>query len=387
MDLYDLANPAERMLADKADAMRVPLGGTMELLPLCNMNCKMCYIRLTPNQMRARGRMLDCKEWLRIAEEARSASVLYLLLTGGEPLLYPEFERLYNTLFDMGFILTINTNGTLLDERWADLFAERPCKRINVTLYGSDRETYGRLCGDPDGFDRVMEAARLLRERNLLFRFNCSVTPDNVGQLEAIAAIARDFGVPLEPCSYMFPPVRKREEAVNYSRMTPKEAARSQIDSFVARAGAQNISAGIQNTLRLIQSPEQVADYAANPLTTGLTCRAGRSGFWMNWKGELLPCGMFSEPKISLLEHSFEECWDYIVSETAKIRSCPECRLCPNRRLCKTCGAACLAETGRFDGRPEYLCEMTNELVRQLYRLAAEYHLDSTTWIPGQPGA
>lgn len=376
MDLYDLANPVERMLADKADAMRAPLGGTMELLPLCNMDCRMCYIRMTPEEMRARGRMLSCEEWLRIAEEAKEAGVLYLLLTGGEPLIYPEFERLYCTLFDMGFILTINTNGTLLDEHWADVFAERPCKRINITLYGPDNETYSSLCGNPHGFTQVMRAARLLKERNLLFRFNCSVTPCNADRLTEIAAVARSFGAPLEPCSYMFPPLRRGGSVSDSFRLTPAEAAQSQIDSYLARVSPRDVSAGIQNTLRLIQSPEETARFAANPVSAGLTCRAGRSGFWMNWMGELLPCGMFDEPKISLLEHSFRDGWAYIVSETAKIRACPDCRQCPNRRLCKSCGAACLSETGRFDGRPDYLCEMTGELVRQLHRLAEEYPLN-----------
>ena len=362
MDLYDLANPAERMLADKADAMRLPLGGSLELTPLCNMNCRMCYIRLTREQMEARGRMLSCDEWLRIAEEAKERGVLYLLLTGGEPLLFPEFERLYQTLKDMGFIITVNTNGTLLDEYWADIFAERPCKRVNITLYGADNETYEKLCGNPNGFAQVMRAAELLKERDLLFRFNCSVTPENVGQLGEIAAAAKRFDAPLEPCSYMFPPVHKPEEEKRECRMDPKRAAQSQMESFLVRSPKEAVVPGVLNTLRMLELPKR----KEKDEYRGLTCRAGRSGFWISWKGELLPCGMFEEPKISLLEHSFSEGWDYIVQETAKIEYCSDCRKCPKRRLCKSCGASCFAESGSFAGRPQYLCEMTDELIRIL---------------------
>lgn len=52
------------------------------------------------------------------------AGTLFLLLTGGEPLLFPDFKTLYLELRNMGMILTINTNGTLLGESWADFFAE-----------------------------------------------------------------------------------------------------------------------------------------------------------------------------------------------------------------------------------------------------------------------
>ena len=405
MDLYDLANPAERLLADKADAMRAPLGGSMELLPLCNMDCKMCYIRLSRQEMEQRGRMLSCDEWLNIAKDAKDNGVLYLLLTGGEPLIYPEFDRLYTTLLDMGFILTVNTNGTLIDEETADLFARHPCKRINVTLYGTDDDTYARLCGNPEGFSQVMRAAGLLKKKGVIFRFNCSVTPENVSQIREIAAIAKEFNVPLEACNYMFPPVRKgiketgscainsagkgqkeaksraippagegmegagrgvpepvrkESEETGICRMHPPDAARSQLEIFSCRVNRGEFLAGVMNTMRLLERP-------VDNTYKGLPCRAGRSGFWMNWKGEMVPCGMFEEPGISLLEHSFGECWDYIVSETAKIRYCEDCVKCPKRGICKSCGAACLTETGSCSGKPEYLCEMTDELIRIMY--------------------
>ena len=41
---------------------------------------------------------------------------------GGEPLLVPGFKELYLALKAEGMVLTLNTNGTLLDEPWADLF-------------------------------------------------------------------------------------------------------------------------------------------------------------------------------------------------------------------------------------------------------------------------
>ena len=38
-------------LGDKAREKGIPFGGQFELTPLCNFNCKMCYVHLNPDQM------------------------------------------------------------------------------------------------------------------------------------------------------------------------------------------------------------------------------------------------------------------------------------------------------------------------------------------------
>ena len=112
MDPMQGATTLERRLVHKAKTSRIPINGSIELLPLCNMNCDMCYVRLSRTEMESQGRLHTLNEWLGIAEEMRKAGTLFLLLTGGEPLLYPDFKQLYLKLKEAGFVITINTNGT-----------------------------------------------------------------------------------------------------------------------------------------------------------------------------------------------------------------------------------------------------------------------------------
>ena len=134
MDPIQGATTLERRLVHKAKQSKVPINGSIELLPLCNMNCDMCYVRLSRTEMEAHGRLRSLDEWLQVAEELKKYGTLFLLLTGGEPLLYPEFKQLYIKLKDMGFVITINTNGTLISEVWADFFGEYKPRRINICL-------------------------------------------------------------------------------------------------------------------------------------------------------------------------------------------------------------------------------------------------------------
>ena len=107
MDPIQGATTLERRLVHKAKQSKVPINGSIELLPLCNMNCDMCYIRLSQSEMKTRGRLRSLDEWLQAAEEMRNAGTLFLLLTGGEPLLYPEFKQLYLKLKDLGFVIPL----------------------------------------------------------------------------------------------------------------------------------------------------------------------------------------------------------------------------------------------------------------------------------------
>ena len=96
----------------------------------------------------------------------------------------------------------------------------------------------------------------------------------------------------------------------------------------------------------------------------GISCRAGRAAFWINWRGDMTPCGMMTEPKFSVPELGFDRAWEETRAATDAIRLPAECTGCKYKHACHACAAMCVSETGRFDGRPDYVCRMTQETVR-----------------------
>lgn len=91
MEVVEELKSSEKMLALRAAAMHVPFAGTFELTPVCNMNCRMCYIHTSPKTMESQGRILTAEEWIKIASEARDNGLLYLLLTGAAAVCSPCF--------------------------------------------------------------------------------------------------------------------------------------------------------------------------------------------------------------------------------------------------------------------------------------------------------
>ena len=341
----------------RAVAQGIPLSGTFELTPLCSMACKMCYVRMSPEELAATGnRLHTADEWLALAREAKEQGMLLLLLTGGEPFLYPEFRRLYTELRQMGFVISINSNATLITEETVAWLKENPPQRINITLYGASDATYARLCGHPTGFTQVTRAIELLRDAGISVKLNCSVTPENVCDLEDIIAYSDEHKLVLQATSYMFPPLRRDAESVGRNaRFAAEECARTEVKIRRLQYGAENL----REYCKAIESHQPVdTPLCADCEGEGLQCRAGKSAFWVTWDGRMTPCGMVNEPAVFPFGQGFADAWQSLRAQTAALHLPPECASCDAKHYCHTCAAMCYTETGRYDCKPQYRCDL-----------------------------
>ena len=188
-------------LYKQATKERVPLTGAFELSPLCNFSCRMCYVRRTAEEARNQGGVRTLEFWLDVARQAKEAGTIFPLLTGGETFLYPHIRELYEAMCEMGMQVSINSNGSCITEEVIEWLQETPPTRVNITLYGGSNESYGRLCGDQHGFDKVRRGVELLAENGIRFQFNCSLTPDNAADLEKMSEFANKYGLGLRPAT------------------------------------------------------------------------------------------------------------------------------------------------------------------------------------------
>ena len=212
-------------LKNKAAANRIPLISAFEISPVCNFQCRMCYVRKTRKEVESEGGEIPWEKWLSLAEECRKAGTLFLLLTGGEPFLYPGFRELYQELSKMGFMVSMNTNGTMITDDTVSWLSEMPPARMNITLYGASNETYRRLCRNPDGYAQTVRAVRMLKEAGISVKLNASMTPYNIDDLDGIYKTAEELDVYVQAAAYMYPPVRKSEDNVGRGdRFSAEEA-------------------------------------------------------------------------------------------------------------------------------------------------------------------
>lgn len=361
-------------LAGKAIRMGVPLSGTFELSPVCNFACKMCYVRKTKQEVQQSPRgILTLEDWRTIAREAKKAGMLYLLLTGGEPLLWPDFWPLYEELVDMGFLVSINTNGSLIDDEAVARFRRRPPQKISITLYGSSDATYRQLCGVDGVFTRVDGAIRNLVENQITVKINCSLTPANAADLDWIVDYGKTLGVMVMVATYMFPPIRRDPGRVGENeRFTPEESARYMLRYLRRDRGEEAYKAYLRSILQGTAEPLGLEEGCIDPVDGKIRCRAGRASFWITWDGYLTPCGLMPQPRADLKQQDFPSCWRSIVDTCRELRLSGLCQNCPDHRLCHACGAIACAETGSPSGVPTYLCRTARELRRLAQESAAD---------------
>lgn len=350
-------NGIERNLVNKYSMLKMPINVGFELTPYCNFNCKMCYI----HDSKLNCSILRKEHWINFAKQAKDLGILFILLTGGEPLLHPEFKEIYCELKSMGMVLTLNTNASLIDEKMADFFKEDLPRRINISLYGTTNEVYEKVCGIKNGFDKVDKAIHLLKERNVPVKINIIATKLNYDNLDEMYEYCKKNDLTVEANSYLYEPLRKSKGKQQY-RLEPSKMAIANIKWDEYRFNEDIMKA------RCIDAYEILKKYKEPTTndTVNLQCRAGTSSFWICWNGNAIPCVNIPIAQISLLENSMVDAWKQILYETSEIRVSKKCSECLLRRFCQSCGAIAYHENKKFDDIPTVICETTLEQVKIL---------------------
>ncbi len=364
-------------LFDKATQAGTPLSGTFELTPRCTLDCKMCYIHNKATDRDVIEKEKPTEWWLDLAKKAQKAGTLLLLLTGGECMLREDFEEIYLACKKMGFLVTVNTNATLIDEKKIEFFKENPPHRINITLYGMSRETYGNLCGVPEAFDRVVRAIKALKEAGINLKINYTVTPYNKDDVLGASDLADELGIPIQTVTYLFPPLRACSDNVGDGldrtankcigcekapRLSPEEAAKVMFNLQKHRLGDD-----FDKFLEYKEKNKKTPDYFDDCEKEGerIKCRAGSTTFWVTWDGKMTPCGMMVEP-VAEIGDDFTKAWNQIRKEREEIILPPQCTNCEYKHNCDICAAVSYAETGKFDGLPTYACEKAKAYTKLL---------------------
>lgn len=353
MDALDSALKIEERLVQKATVLNIPLGGAIELTPLCNMNCDMCFIRLTKEEMKDKGQLRSVEEWLEIAREMKEAGTLFVLLTGGEPFLYPNFIPLYQGLKKLGMIITINTNGTMITDEIARVLGEDKPRRVNITLYGASNETYQKLCHYPQGYDKTIEGIERLLAQHIDIKLNGTIVKENEHEIEKLQAIANHYHLYLKMDTYIYPCSRERNQSFNpNSRLSAQRAAINHLKIKKMQYSPNDYELYKQYILSHCHK-NTCQDHK-------ISCRAGRSSYWLTWHGKMTPCIFMTTPSIDVFDVGFLAAWKSIVKTTQSLQMPEPCVNCQKRDVCQVCYASAIAEQQL---NSDYMCQYTSTII------------------------
>ena len=171
---------------------RVLLEAAIEVTHRCPLQCVQCYNNLAADDRTVRQQELSLTEHYRLLDELADLGCLWVLFTGGEIFLRPDFLEIYTYAKKKGFLVTLFTNAILIDERVADYLAEWPPFAIEVTVYGRTKATYESVTTVPGSYERCMRAIELLRERKLPVKLKTVAVTLNGDEVSALRRFAEE---------------------------------------------------------------------------------------------------------------------------------------------------------------------------------------------------
>ena len=333
---------------------RAPVEVSIEVTRRCPLECLHCYNNLPMGDVEARRRELTFEEHCRLLDELVEMGCLWILYTGGEIFARKDFLDIYTEAKKRGFIITLFTNGTLINERIADHLAEYPPFAVEITLYGATRETYEALTGIRGSFDRCMKGIRLLKERNLPLKLKTVPTTINQHEVFEMKRFAEEeLGVEFKFDPLVNPRIDCSQSPLNV-RLTPEEVVALDFRDPARRTEYQRMA-----EIEFSRNTERAAGGAA---PRKYACGAGQNGCAIDPTGFMSVCVLSHQDGYNLREGSFQEGWEGRLAEIREsVRTRPTiCTNCQIQSLCSMCPANGELENGDAESPVEFLCQVAH---------------------------
>lgn len=332
----------------------------LELTARCNLSCRHCYINKPAGDRSARRRELSTTEFLDIADQAVSQGALWCLLTGGEPLLRDDFDKLYLGLKRKGLLVSIFTNATLITPAHVELFKNHPPRDIEVSVYGVTRPTYQSITGRRGSFAAFTQGVKRLLDNNLKVRFKAVAMQSNLHEFAKIAMYCRERTADY----FRFDPFlnlrldgsREKNEAIAAERLTPEQI------EVLEKSDPERF-----NALRHCQSDRSQVVPGQEALRL-LRCGAGEGHCYISHSGMLYLCGFLRQRNCAydLKRGSLAQACRAFIPAVKQMQTTDpvfrtHCGSCDMISLCAWCPALAELETGRLDRPVPYFCSVARQ--------------------------
>jgi len=164
------------------------MSALLEITFVCNHACTFCYNCPTGQKEMTTAEIFDALKKL------ADFNILYLTLTGGEPLVRKDFFDIARRARELGFALRIYTNAYLIDEATAKKIKEiaNPLE-MEISIHGATPETHERLTCVPGSLQKVINAVKHLRAQGIKVNLKCPLTRENQHEVLEMARLAKEL--------------------------------------------------------------------------------------------------------------------------------------------------------------------------------------------------
>jgi AdoMet-dependent heme synthase len=340
----------------------------------CNLQCAHCYMSAFTGADTSRE--LSTGECRRVIDEIAVANPnVFLILTGGEPLLRKDIFDIAACSADKGFTVVLGTNGVLLRESQARQMRQSGIQGASISLDSTDPDKHDTFRHLPGAWRGAVRATEALRAEGLDFSLHTSITSWNVEEIPAMIELAAELGAKV--LNFFFLVRTGRGEGI--TDITPEQY--EQILTYLARiqglGGA--VDGGSSERTSVFERPEdpwtvpagrsggliiraKCAPFfrrilytldAKSPLLQNYahgSCPAGKAYCRIMPEGEVTPCPYMPLVAGNLRESSFAEIWHgaEVFQDLREPHLGGRCGPCEFSKICGGCRCRAYATYGDY---------------------------------------
>lgn len=267
----------------------------------CNLRCIHCYnakelIRCQYDNE------LDSIEVEKFIRRIKELGFDHIHLLGGEPLLYPRLESLLAVAAYHNITTSINTNGTLLDNKCINMLTKYRVSQITISIDGANRIDNDKIRGN-GVFDTVLSNAQklcnALKESapNSIVQFATVITNLNIEKIHYLPKVAKSVGVTLLDISALY---MQGNAVLNSSMLTisPQDYYKA-LKRLLAFSAIHDIDLQIDCKSRVLRTIAEQMRLPNNVTATYDSCQAADSMYYMDPSGYIFPCGPLAKSQWS----------------------------------------------------------------------------------------
>jgi radical SAM protein with 4Fe4S-binding SPASM domain len=340
----------------------------------CNLLCAHCYMSAFTGADASQE--LSTEECRRVIDEIAQVNPnVFLILTGGEPLLRKDLFDIAAYATEKGFTVVLGTNGVLLRDRQARLMRQHGIQGASISLDSTDPVKHDAFRHLPGAYQGAIRGIEALRTEGLDFSIHTSVTSWNVQEIPAMIDLARSLGARVLNLFFLVRTGRGRdltdirpdqyEHLLTYLARVQgvgngDGAEAAQVSSILdRREDPWSVSAGRSGDLiiRAKCAPHfRRIIYTLDPTSPLLknyahgSCPAGKQYCRIMPEGDITPCPYLPVPAGNLRRQSFSAIWEDgpILKDLRDPHLGGRCGACEFSKICGGCRCRAYATYGDY---------------------------------------